>query len=139
MRVIIRDDPDQVGSFAAQYIRNRIQQFHPTAEKPFVLGLPTGSTPVITYKYLIDMYRRGELSFENIITFNMDEYVGLPQSHPQSYHNFMYENFFKHINIQTQNVHILGRYSVYLHIIIVESYTIHSTHHIYIYIHIHRY
>ena len=80
----------------------------PTAQKPFVLGLPTGSTPLGTYRKLIELNKAGKVSFEHVVTFNMDEYVGLPADHPQSYHFFMWDNFFNHINIKKENVHILN-------------------------------
>ncbi|KAJ2960443.1 hypothetical protein NQZ79_g4233 [Umbelopsis isabellina] len=87
--------------------RERINQFAPTAERQFVLGLPTGSSPIGTYNKLVDFCKSGELSFEHVITFNMDEYVGLPKNHPQSYHTFMWSNLFAHLNIKPENVHIL--------------------------------
>ncbi len=107
MRVIIQSDYDAVSTWAAKYIANRIKEFEPTEENPFVLGLPTGSTPLGVYAELIKMYQNGEISFKNVVTFNMDEYVGLETSHPQSYHYFMQENFFKHIDIKPENTHIL--------------------------------
>ena len=70
--------------------------------------MPTGSTPLGTYKKLIELNKAGKVSFENVVTFNMDEYVGLPADHPQSYHFFMWDNFFSHINIKKENVHILN-------------------------------
>ena len=73
-----------------------------------MLGLPTGSTPLATYRELINLYNEGILSFENVVTFNMDEYVGLKPEDPQSYHYFMNENFFKHINIKKENINILN-------------------------------
>lgn len=100
MRVIIRPDYDKCSVWAANYIAYKINGFRPTAERPFVLGLPTGSTPLGTYRELIKLYQASKLSFENVITFNMDEYIGLDEKHPQSYHYFMWENFFKHINIK---------------------------------------
>ena len=72
-----------------------------------MLGLPTGSSPVGTYQKLITLYREGQLSFENVVTFNMDEYVGLPRDHPESYHSFMWNNLFVHIDIKPENVNIL--------------------------------
>ena len=107
MRVIIRPDYDKCSVWAANYIAYKINGFRPTAERPFVLGLPTGSTPLGTYRELIKLYQAGKLSFENVITFNMDEYIGLDEKHPQSYHYFMWENFFKHINIKTENINML--------------------------------
>nr|QIM10677.1 glucosamine-6-phosphate deaminase [uncultured Alphaproteobacteria bacterium] len=108
MRIIIKPDYDSVSLWTADYIADKIKAFAPTEEKPFVLGLPTGSTPLGVYAELIKKYQRGEISFTNVITFNMDEYVGLDDNHPQSYHYFMHENFFKHINIKQENIHILN-------------------------------
>lgn len=107
MRVIIKNDYDVVSKWAANYVVYRIKKFKPTKDKPFVLGLPTGSTPLGLYKELIKMYNERKVSFENVVTFNMDEYVGLEPTHPQSYRYFMEENLFKHINIKPQNIHIL--------------------------------
>ncbi|KZV88029.1 glucosamine-6-phosphate isomerase [Exidia glandulosa HHB12029] len=108
MRFIIRDTPAQVGEYVANYIAKRIRNFNPTPEKKFVLGLPTGSSPIPTYKHLISLVKKGEISFKNVITFNMDEYVGLPEDHPESYHTFMFREFFSHVDIDPQNVHILN-------------------------------
>lgn len=107
MRVIIRDDYEGCAVWAANHIARRINDAKPTANKPFILGLPTGSTPLGTYKKLIELNKAGKVSFENVVTFNMDEYVGLKPEHDQSYHYFMWENFFKHINIKKENVNIL--------------------------------
>ncbi|KAI8871043.1 glucosamine-6-phosphate isomerase [Ramicandelaber brevisporus] len=107
MRLIIREDADRVARYVANYIKLRIHEFNPTTERPFVIGLPTGSSPIGVYKYLVEMYRRGELSFEHVVSFNMDEYVGLPREHPESYHSFMYNHLFKHVNIKPENVNIL--------------------------------
>ncbi len=108
MRVIIKSDYSSMSKWAARYIADKIKAFAPTSERPFVLGLPTGSTPLGVYAELIKLYQNGEISFANVVTFNMDEYVGLSADHPQSYHYFMQENFFKHIDINPQNVHILN-------------------------------
>lgn len=107
MRVIIRDDYEGCAVWAANHIARRINDAKPTAKKPFILGLPTGSTPLGTYKKLIELNKAGKVSFENVVTFNMDEYVGLKPEHDQSYHYFMWENFFKHIDIKKENVNIL--------------------------------
>ena len=107
MRVIIKNEAQEVSEWAAGYVAYKINRFRPTAFKPFVLGLPTGSTPLGMYAELIKMCQEGKVSFENVVTFNMDEYLGLPPGHPQSYHYFMYENFFNHINIKRENIHIL--------------------------------
>ena len=107
MRVIIQESYGKMSQWAASYIVKRINEFAPTPEKPFVLGLPTGSTPVGTYKELIRFYETGKVSFKNVVTFNMDEYVGIPEDHPESYHSFMWSNFFSHIDIPAANVNIL--------------------------------
>lgn len=98
----------QVSCWAAQHIINRINDFKPTAERPFVLGLPTGGTPLKTYQELIRLYQAGKVSFKHVVTFNMDEYVALPEEHPESYHSFMYNNFFNHIDILPENINILN-------------------------------
>lgn len=108
MRLIIQPDYQNVSKWAANYVAAKIRQAHPTEKKPFVLGLPTGSSPLGMYKALIELNREGVISFKHVITFNMDEYVGLPQEHPQSYHSFMWNNFFNHIDIQPEHVHILN-------------------------------
>ena len=79
MRLIIEPNYQQLSSWAASYVAKRINEFNPTEDKPFVLGLPTGSTPLGTYKELINLYNKGVVSFKNVVTFNMDEYVGLPE------------------------------------------------------------
>jgi glucosamine-6-phosphate deaminase len=108
MRIIILQDLEAASRWTACHIASRIREYTPSAEKPFVLGLPTGSTPLGTYRELADMLRRKELSFLHVVTFNMDEYIGLPEDHPQSYHSFMWQNFFRHIDIPKENVHILN-------------------------------
>ncbi|KAK9704234.1 Glucosamine-6-phosphate isomerase (Glucosamine-6-phosphate deaminase) (GNPDA) (GlcN6P deaminase) [Basidiobolus ranarum] len=108
MRLIIRDDYNAVSQYIAEYVRSRITQFAPSESRPFVLGLPTGSSPIGLYKVLIKFCREGTLSFKNVITFNMDEYVGLPEEHPESYHSFMWKYLFKHIDIDPRNVNILN-------------------------------
>ena len=107
MRVIIKDTSKEAGNWVADYVINRIKAFEPSSEKPFVLGLPTGSSPIPVYKELIRRNQAGEFSFQNVVTFNMDEYVNLPQDHPESYHTFMYNNLFNHIDIPPENIHIL--------------------------------
>jgi glucosamine-6-phosphate deaminase len=86
----------------------RIVAFKPTIDKPFVLGLPTGSSPLLIYKALVEAYRSKRVSFRHVVTFNMDEYVGLPREHPESYHSFMHTNFINHVDLQAQNVYILN-------------------------------
>ena len=107
MRVIITKDYDEMSVWAANYVAKKIIDFKPTAEHPFVLGCPTGSSPLGLYQHLVKLNKKGVLSFQNVVTFNMDEYVNLDVNHPESYHSFMWNNFFSHIDIKKENVHIL--------------------------------
>ena len=94
--------------WAANYVAKKIIDFKPTAEHPFVLGCPTGSSPLGLYQHLVKLNKKGVLSFQNVVTFNMDEYVNLDVNHPESYHSFMWNNFFSHIDIKKENVNILN-------------------------------
>ncbi|QIA64278.1 glucosamine-6-phosphate deaminase [Vibrio astriarenae] len=107
MRLIPLQNAEQVGKWAARHIADKINKFNPTADKPFVLGLPTGGTPLSTYKELISLYNAGYVSFKHVVTFNMDEYVGIDPNHPESYRSFMYNNFFNHVDIQEENINLL--------------------------------
>jgi len=108
VRVIIQNNYDAVSAWAAAFVVSYIRAARPTPDKPFVLGLPTGSTPLGMYRELIRLYEKSIVSFANVVTFNMDEYVGLPEDHPESYHTFMWTNFFSHIDIPKENVNILN-------------------------------
>lgn len=108
MRVIIQPDYDKISRWTAEYVIRKIKEHEAVSSRPYVLGLPTGSTPIGTYRYLVEAYKEGRVSFKNVVTFNMDEYVGLSPEHPQSYHYFMWEHLFSHIDIQKENVHILN-------------------------------
>ena len=108
MRLIIQPDYQSVSQWAAHYVAAKIKAANPTPEKPFVLGCPTGSSPLGMYKALIDLNKKGIVSFQNVVTFNMDEYVGLPKEHPESYYSFMWNNFFSHIDIKPENTNILN-------------------------------
>lgn len=108
MRLIIEPNYELLSQWAANYVAAKIIKADPSENKPFVLGLPTGSSPLGMYKHLTALYEKGIVSFRNVLTFNMDEYAGLPQNHPQSYHTFMWENFFSKIDIPEKNVHILN-------------------------------
>ncbi|ASB49355.1 glucosamine-6-phosphate deaminase [Alkalitalea saponilacus] len=104
MRLLIHSDYEAASIWTARYIASKIKEHQ--SKRPFVLGLPTGSSPLGTYKALIEMCRNGEVSFKNVITFNMDEYIGIPKENSQSYHSFMWDNFFKHIDVNPENVNI---------------------------------
>ena len=108
MRVIIQNDYQKMSQWAANHVIKRINEFNPTPDHKFVLGLPTGSSPVGMYNALVEANRAGKVSFKNVLTFNMDEYVGLPETHPESYHAFMARNLFDHIDCPKENIHILN-------------------------------
>ncbi|KAJ9592880.1 hypothetical protein L9F63_015458 [Diploptera punctata] len=107
MRLVILDTSDKVAEWSAKYVLKRIVDFKPGPDRYFVLGLPTGGTPLGMYKKLIEYHKAGKISFKYVKTFNMDEYVGLPRDHPESYHYYMWNNFFKHIDINPANAHVL--------------------------------
>ncbi len=107
MRVIIEPNYESASKWAANYVARKINDFGPGDPKSFVLGLPTGSSPLGMYRALIELNKKGVVTFKNVVTFNMDEYVNIPQDHPESYHSFMWKNFFSHIDIPKENVNIL--------------------------------
>jgi len=97
MEIIIQPTPEAATGIAARIIAKLLR------EKPgAVLGLATGSTPLRLYRTLVDM----KLDWSRATTFNLDEYIGLPREHPQSYHSFMWENLFQHVDIAPENIHI---------------------------------
>src|SRR3990172_4348105 len=101
MLVTVKEDYDAMSREAAQLVAERLRK------KPnLVLGLATGSTPLGSYKELIRMHQKEGLDFSKVTTFNLDEYIGLSPDHTQSYHHFMMENFFKHINVDHRYMHI---------------------------------
>lgn len=101
MLVIIKENYEEMSLEAARQVAELVWK------KPdCVLGFATGSTPLGLYRELIRMHKEEGLDFSKVVTFNLDEYVGLPPSHDQSYHYFMWENLFKHININERFVHI---------------------------------
>ena len=110
MRVVIQDDYEKMSDWAANYIAEKIHAHEASGEtRPFVLGLPTGSSPIGVYKRLAKMNQEGKLSFKNVVTFNMDEYLGLPHEHDQSYWYFMHDNFFDHlVDMDPDNINILN-------------------------------
>ena len=107
MQVIIRNTMVEASVWAARYIADKINAKAAVTDKPFVIGLCTGSTPIETYAELIRLVKAGKVSFKNVVSFNMDEYVGLPVEHPESYHSFMHKYLFDHIDEPAANIHIL--------------------------------
>ncbi|KAI8371408.1 glucosamine-6-phosphate isomerase [Radiomyces spectabilis] len=107
MRLIIQQDSEQVSSWVAHYIKERINQYQPSKDRPFVLGLPTGTSALRTYYHLIQLYKAGEISFKHVVTFNMHEYVGIPRDQKESSYSYMWERFFQHIDISPENIHFL--------------------------------
>ena len=107
MNLIIEQDYRAMSLKAAKIVADSINAAKPTPEHPFVLGCPTGGTPMGMYAELVKMCHRGEVSFRNVVTFNMDEYCDLPREHPESYWSFMHEHFFDHIDILPENINIL--------------------------------
>lgn len=108
MRLIINANYEAMSKWAANYVVEKINAHCPTAEHPFVLGLPTGSSPEGMYAELVKAVADGRVSFRHVVTFNMDEYVGLPEIHPESYHAFMAKHLFDHIDCPKENIHILN-------------------------------
>lgn len=101
MEIIVQPDPDAASRVAARLIARRV------GEKPdAVLGMATGSTPLSLYRELIRIHREEGLDFSRVTTFNLDEYIGLPPDHPQSYHQYMQENVFAHLNIPEEQIHL---------------------------------
>ncbi|OBA20773.1 glucosamine-6-phosphate isomerase [Metschnikowia bicuspidata var. bicuspidata NRRL YB-4993] len=107
MRQAIFSSLQDASGFLARYIVDLINDFSPSADRPFVLGLPTGSSPEGIYSRLVEYYRSGRVSFKHVVTFNMDEYLGLYPTHPQLYLYFMYDKLFNHVDIQRENINIL--------------------------------
>src|SRR5438874_101002 len=101
MEVVIRRDYDQMSRAAAQLVVD-VLNTKPNA----VLGMATGSTPLGLYQELVRLHQAGQVDFSRVTTFNLDEYVGLSANHPQSYHYFMHEHFFQHVNIPRHNINI---------------------------------
>ena len=103
MRVILCDTYEEISKHAAKLVASQIYL------KPnCVLGLATGSTPIGLYEELVRLYRAGEISFQEVITFNLDEYYPISPENSQSYHHFMNRHLFSKVDIRPENVHILN-------------------------------
>lgn len=103
MNVKYFENYEDMSKFAAQFVAERIN-----SKPDFILGLPTGSTPLGMYSALIDMNKAGGVDFKNVTTFNLDEYFPIKRTHEQSYYRFMHDNFFDHININKDKINILN-------------------------------
>src|SRR5438874_9917990 len=101
MEVVVMPSYEAMSLAAAKLVAEVLN-----AKPNAVLGMATGSTPLGVYQELVRIHKKEGLDFSQVTSFNLDEYVGLPVTHPQSYHYFMHENFFKHVNIPRQNIHI---------------------------------
>lgn len=101
MEIIICKNYEEVSKKAAEIMLKVVKE----KERP-VLGLATGSSPIGLYQNLISDHKENHTSYENVVTFNLDEYVGLPKDHAESYYTFMHKNFFNHIDIKEENVHL---------------------------------
>ena len=106
MRIIIQKNYEEMCEWVSLYIKEKIIQQQEECNQ-YVLGLPTGSTPIGVYKNFVKYYKEKNLSFKNVTTFNMDEYVNLPKTHHESYNYFMHDNLFNHIDIARENINLL--------------------------------
>jgi glucosamine-6-phosphate deaminase len=105
MHVFIAQDYATLSRKTAEVIRDQLEK-NIERKGRFVLGLATGSTPLGTYQELVKMHKKENLDFSKVVTFNLDEYVGLAKDHPASYYSFMSDNLFKHINVNLKHIHI---------------------------------
>lgn len=101
MKIIKVTDYEEMSQTACNIILGKVKD-----KKHLVLGLATGSTPEGLYRCMIQAYKEGKISFQNIVTFNLDEYLNLHQDHPNSYHHYMKKKFFDHIDIPKKNIHL---------------------------------
>ena len=108
MRLIINSDFEKCSRWAADYVAYKIKVAKPTKEKPFVMVLPAGSSPLGMFKRLIEMFKKGKISFQNVVFFNMCEYVGLSKDNKNSFNCFLWEKFFNHIDAKKKNIHMLN-------------------------------
>src|SRR5436309_10669887 len=101
MLVLLKRDSEEISRQAAQLVAGAVRK------KPgLVLGLATGGTMVGVYRHLVQLHKEGSLDFSRVVTFNLDEYLGLPATHSQSFHHFMQEHFFSHVNVNPRTIHI---------------------------------
>ena len=101
MLLVLKQTAEELGREAARVVANAVRR-NPALR----LGLATGSTTVGMYQELVRLHREETLDFSRVVTFNLDEYLGLPANHPHSFHYFMEQNFFAHVNVAPANIHI---------------------------------
>lgn len=101
MLLVLKPNSEELGREAARVVANAVRR-----NPALCLGLATGSTMLAMYQELVRLHRRESLDFSKVVTFNLDEYLGLASNHPQSFHHFMRENFFAHVNVDPENIHI---------------------------------
>jgi glucosamine-6-phosphate deaminase len=101
MLLVLKPNSEELGREAARVVANAVRR-NPALR----LGLATGSTMLAMYQELVRLHRRESLDFSKVVTFNLDEYLGLSSNHPQSFHHYMRENFFAHVNVDAGNIHI---------------------------------
>lgn len=107
MRVVIKPDYNNLSQWAADYVVYRINKHRPSPKKPFVLGLPSGSTPLGMFAALARYYKEGKVSFENVVFFGMGEYVGVGAGDEHGFQYFLWDKFLKYVNIKKEHVHFL--------------------------------
>ena len=101
MLLVLKPNSEELGREAARVVANAVRR-NPALR----LGLATGSTMLAMYQELVRLHRRENLDFSQVVTFNLDEYLGLSLNHPQSFHHYMRQNFFAHVNVDQDNIHI---------------------------------
>jgi glucosamine-6-phosphate deaminase len=101
MLVVLKSNYEELSLEAARLVANAVRQ-----NSALRLGLATGSTTIGVYRELVRLHREESLDFSRVITFNLDEYLGISPQHPQSFHHFMSEHFFSHVNLDARNIHI---------------------------------
>lgn len=112
MRILIFENYIKMSKWAAYYIASKINQSKLIRDKPFVLGLPAGTSPIRTYQELSILFREGKVSFKNVITFNMDEFVGIPEHDPNSFRYHMHQHLFNHVDIPEENINFPNNNSI---------------------------
>ncbi len=108
MRVVIKPTYDELAQWAAHYVVYRINRHKPTPKRSFVLGLPSGSTPLGMFAELAKCYQEGKVSFANVVFFGMGEYVGVGAGDEHGFQYFLWDKFLKFVNIKKEHVHFLN-------------------------------